>query len=368
MDGVSSDFASRVDGASAQRVRRIVQEARAGWPAVIADDADALLVLPAETATMASLAAFAEAAAGPSLLVLPSGPAQRIVPGARAPNGIIALRLSKADITPELLRALADPTIRSRPFGPTEAPAPRLADAALRLAKRAYLLPAVLVAPAAPVQARALVTASAEDLSDGSGAATVIERVAACSVPLDDASEARLVAFRPAGGGAEHLALLVGRPEEADAPLVRIHSQCFTGDFLGSLRCDCGPQLRTAIRRMSEEGAGILLYMAQEGRGIGLVNKLRAYALQDLGLDTLDANLALGWGADERNFAPAAAMLVALGVTRVRLLTNNPDKMDQLARYGIDVASRVSHAVPANGINDAYLETKARRFGHLLEI
>ncbi len=118
----------------------------------------------------------------------------------------------------------------------------------------------------------------------------------------------------PEGAAIEHLAIMVGQPEAADAPLVRIHSECFTGDLLGSLRCDCGVQLRGAIARMAEEGAGVLLYLAQEGRNIGLVNKLRAYTLQDRGLDTLDANRALGWGADERNFLIAATMLQALGL------------------------------------------------------
>jgi GTP cyclohydrolase II len=191
-------------------------------------------------------------------------------------------------------------------------------------------------------------------------------RVAEASLPLAEAQNARLVAFRPADGGVEHVALLIGEPEKAEAPLVRIHSECFTGDLLGSLRCDCGPQLHQAIQRMEAEGSGVLLYMAQEGRGIGLVNKLRAYALQDRGLDTLDANRALGWDADERNFAAAALMLRDLGITRVRLLTNNPDKVAALQAAGIDVAGRLRHAIAANGVNDSYLETKARRFGHLL--
>jgi GTP cyclohydrolase II len=147
---------------------------------------------------------------------------------------------------------------------------------------------------------------------------------------------------------------------------VRVHSECFTGDLLGSRRCDCGPQLHQAIQRMEAEGAGVLLYMAQEGRGIGLVNKLRAYTLQDAGLDTLDANRALGFGADERSFAAAATMLRQLGVTRVRLLTNNPDKIAGLTAHGIEVTGRISHAIAANGVNDLYLQTKARRFGHLL--
>ena len=177
---------------------------------------------------------------------------------------------------------------------------------------------------------------------------------------------ARIVAFRVPDSGVEHLAILVGRPETAETPLVRMHSECFTGDLLGSLRCDCGPQLRGAIARMAAEGAGVLLYLAQEGRGIGLVNKLRAYALQDRGLDTVDANRALGWGADERNFMVAATMLEDLGIRRVRLLTNNPDKIAALTACGIDVTRREQHAFPANGVNDAYLAAKKTRFGHLL--
>jgi GTP cyclohydrolase II len=201
-------------------------------------------------------------------------------------------------------------------------------------------------------------------------AATSLTRVAEAAVPLEDAPDARIVAFRAADGGIEHLAILVGKPEamavEGGAPLVRAHSECFTGDLLGSLRCDCGPQLRGAIRRMAADGGGVLLYLAQEGRGIGLVNKLRAYRLQDGGLDTLDANRALGYGADERSFLVAATMLRGLGVERVRLLTNNPDKMAGLAACGIAVVGREAHRFEANGVNDRYLATKAERFGHLL--
>jgi GTP cyclohydrolase II len=195
--------------------------------------------------------------------------------------------------------------------------------------------------------------------------------VAEAAVPLHDAPDARILAFRAADGGIEHLAILVGAPEAVQeaggAPLVRLHSECFTGDLLGSLRCDCGPQLRGAIARMAREGAGVLLYLAQEGRGIGLVNKLRAYALQDAGLDTLDANRALGWGADERSFLVAAAMLEQIGIGRVRLLTNNPAKVAALAACGVAVVAREPHAFAPNGVNDAYLRTKARRFGHLLD-
>ena len=185
-------------------------------------------------------------------------------------------------------------------------------------------------------------------------------------MPLAGAEDARVVAFRAPDAGIEHLAIVIGAPERAEAPLVRLHSECFTGDLLGSLRCDCGPQLQLAIRRIAAEGAGAVLYLAQEGRGIGLVNKLRAYALQDGGLDTLDANRALGWGADERRFLIAATMLGELGIKRLRLLTNNPAKVEALAAYGIDIAGREKLAIAPNGINDGYLATKASRFGHRL--
>ena len=179
--------------------------------------------------------------------------------------------------------------------------------------------------------------------------------------------DARIVAFRPHDGGAEHLAIIIGRPDLAAPVLTRLHlRRCFTGDLLGSLRCDCGDQLRGAIAMIAKEGGGVILYLAQEGRGIGLVNKLRAYALQDRGFDTVDANEQLGFDDDERVYLPAVRMLRALGFTRVRLLTNNPAKVGALVRHGIDVTERVPHSFPSNEHNWAYLQTKAKRSGHLL--
>jgi GTP cyclohydrolase II len=164
------------------------------------------------------------------------------------------------------------------------------------------------------------------------------------------------------------VALLIGKPETADAPLCRLHSECLTGDLFGSLRCDCGEQLNGAIARMAEEGAGVLLYLRQEGRGIGLVNKLRAYRLQDQGLDTVDANTHLGFQPDERDFAIAATMLQRLGFDHVRLLTNNPDKVQALGRNGVIVDERVALSFAPNNHNRFYLETKARKSGHLLRV
>jgi GTP cyclohydrolase II len=163
----------------------------------------------------------------------------------------------------------------------------------------------------------------------------------------------------------EHLAIVIGEPSSRKPVLVRLHSECFTGDLLGSLKCDCGEQLRGAVRAIEAAGGGVLLYLAQEGRGIGLINKLRAYRLQADGFDTIDANLRLGFEADERLFQPAAAMLRQLGITRVRLLTNNPDKVAGLAACGIEVLERVPHSFPANKHNEFYLQTKQSRAGHL---
>ncbi len=185
-------------------------------------------------------------------------------------------------------------------------------------------------------------------------------------VPLEDAENATVIAFRPEDGGQEHLAIVIDEPAKDKPVLIRLHSECFTGDLIGSLRCDCGPQLRGAISEISRSGqGGIVLYLRQEGRGIGLVNKLRAYALQDRGFDTLDANEELGFDADERVYRPAAEMLRQMGFETVRLLTNNPEKLTGLESWGIQVSERVPHKFPSNGHNEFYLQTKKDRAGHL---
>jgi GTP cyclohydrolase II len=252
------------------------------------------------------------------------------------------------------------------------ADAPEAAAAALALGKLARLLPAMVVAPvkpgwaSLPAGADLLSVPAVDLLAYPLELAASLTKVAEVAIPLDAARDARLIAFRALDQGIEHMAILVGDPAAQAAPLVRVHSECFTGDLLGSLRCDCGPQLQGAIARMAAEGAGAVLYLSQEGRGIGLINKLRAYTLQDAGLDTVDANQALGWQADERNFHIAAAMLSALGIKRIRLLTNNPEKVASLAACGVEVVERVPHEFAPNGVNDGYLATKALRFGHLL--
>ncbi|MFO1037371.1 MAG: GTP cyclohydrolase II [Geminicoccaceae bacterium] len=239
---------------------------------------------------------------------------------------------------------------------------------AIELCKLAGLLPAVLVTAVEniPHGAERALIETGSVVAYRRLQASSLRPVSEARVPLADAEQVRVVSFRPIDGGPEQYAILVGEPERQAAPLARLHSECFTGDLLGSLRCDCGDQLRGAIRRMAEEGAGVLLYLAQEGRGIGLVNKLRAYMIQDRGLDTVDANHHLGFDNDERDFWSAATILRQLGIGRVRLLTNNPTKIDQLRRYGIEVTGRVPHIFESNAHNHDYLLTKAHKSGHML--
>ena len=184
-------------------------------------------------------------------------------------------------------------------------------------------------------------------------------------MPLIDAEACELIAFRPLDGGMEHVAIRIGAPDPGQPVLIRLHSSCLTGDLLGSLRCDCGDQLRGAIQAIAGAVGGVLLYLAQEGRDIGLINKLKAYSLQDLGADTVDANTMLGYDDDERVYFPAAEMLKQLGIARVRMMTNNPEKIGQLAACGVEVVERVRHVFPSNRHNERYLAAKAARSGHL---
>jgi GTP cyclohydrolase II len=370
---------NQIDGERALRpAHRAVAELRRGGAALVASDQGAMLVAAAELASPATLARLDALGRSAPVLLLAPARAAAVLQGP-APGGAdapaVAFRLP-ATATPALLRALADPTAEPAATRPEPAPLPpaEAAAAAIQLAKLARLLPAVVVAPvetggdaAAFARRHDLLAVAAQAvLGYPNRVAATLTRVAEAAVPLEDSATTRIVAFRPADGGTEHLAIVVGDPWSAALPpLVRLHSECFTGDLLGSLRCDCGPQLRGALKLMAEEGAGVLLYLSQEGRGIGLVNKLRAYELQDQGADTHDANTRLGYGADERNFLIAAAMLRELGIATVRILTNNPDKMAALEACGITVANRVAHAFPATQHNARYLRTKAERFGHL---
>ena len=185
-------------------------------------------------------------------------------------------------------------------------------------------------------------------------------------LPLEVSEAGRLHIFRPDDGAEEHYAVEIGKPDRSQPVLSRLHSACFTGDLLGSLKCDCGPQLRGALAQMGAEGAGVLLYLNQEGRGIGLANKMRAYSLQDQGFDTVEANHRLGFEDDERDFRIGAEILKQMGFSSIRLMTNNPAKVARMESAGIKVTERVPLKVGENRHNTGYLATKAAKSGHLL--
>ena len=348
-------------------VDRAVAEIRRGGLVVVeAEDGTAALAMVAEAATNEGLARLARAA-GTTPVVALTGRRAAVL-GLAAEEHPVAVIGSNGPLTADQVERLADPLRAGRPeVGLTAAAGapPPWAVATVALIKLARLLPAAVVAPTTG-RHEDLFHVSADDvLAYPPLSAHSLRRVAEARVPLIDAEDSRIVAFRPADGGVGHLAIIVGQPDRDTPVLTRLHSECFTGDLLGSLRCDCGDQLRGAIAELSRVGSGVLLYLAQEGRGIGLVNKLRAYDLQDDGFDTLDANQQLGFDDDERVYLPAAEMLRLMGIRQVRLLTNNPAKVEGLARHGIEVTERVPHVFPSNGHNEEYLKTKATRGGHL---
>ncbi len=367
------------DAAVLRAVERAIAELRRGEPVLLWDtEGQAALVLAAEQAGDESLARLDALSEGSIHLVLTGRRAHALGLGqanaeAEA-ESIVAIEVS--DLRARAIVELADPT--GGPRGPLGAlilgAVPEaLGAGAVDLAKLARLLPAALLvardlggeAPRSWAAAHDVPALATSEIGAYRFAgARALTRVAEARLPLAEADNTRVIAFRPGDGGLEHLALVIGEPRHDESVLVRLHSECFTGDLLGSLRCDCGDQLQGAIAAIHDAGRGVLLYLSQEGRGIGLVNKLRAYQLQDRGADTAEANEQLGFDADERIYLPAAGMLRQLGFGRVRLLTNNPDKVAALAHCGITVEERVPHAFPSNAHNDFYLATKASRFGH----
>jgi GTP cyclohydrolase II len=350
---------------SAAAVRTAIALLRAGRPVRIAGRVP-IAVLAVETATEELLN-----------LIDPEDRAKLMISGERAAALHLANEREAADpgapvviehaswLDVSTALAIADPgkDLDRPPIGPLQpvgTECTESARAALDLARSAGLLPALwLLDPEA-----ADVGVSVEDIVREKKQPSV-EIVARAKLPLENMPPTQIVAFRASDDGQEHVALVVGA-FGGKPPLVRLHSECLTGDVFGSLKCDCGPQLQEALHIIGNDGGGVLLYLRQEGRGIGLVNKIRAYSLQDRGLDTVDANRRLGFADDERDYGHAAAMLRALGIEEVRLLTNNPSKVAGLEAAGITVMERVAHQMPANPHNADYLATKRKRSGHLL--
>ena len=358
-------------------VNRAVADLRRGDVVLLSDGTDAALIQAAEAIDDEDLArAITLTGARPVLATtLRRAIALELAPEEDAAGKVVEL-VPPADASAVFLRELADPTVvreaSATPVGVTRVGPKSLTSAAIEVAKLARLLPAIACFPIAPregaliARREGIIEVGLDQVFDHrSVLARTLRRVAEANVPLVDAERTRIVAFRPDDGGTDHLAILVGEPQGPAPVLARIHSECFTGDLLGSLRCDCGDQLRGAIKFISEAGGGIVIYLAQEGRGIGLVNKLRAYKLQDTGFDTVDANLQLGFESDERVYQPAAEILRHFGFDKVRLMTNNPEKVAALAQHDIEIVERVPSIFPQNDHNRNYLATKAKRSGHL---
>ncbi len=345
---------------------------RMGVPVVLCDGAISVLVLAAETLRAARLADMAGLGGAP-VVAITGRRAETLK--ARAYDGDLARVVLPEAAGLAWVRALADPAddLNVPMKGPLITERDGNADLhrlALKLAKSARLLPAVVVARVA--DGPGFGAAHGLTLIDHASAAPhlaesrPLHSVVSARLPMAVAQAGRLHVFRPQDGGEEHYAVEIGRPARERPVLARLHSACFTGDLMGSLKCDCGAQLRGAMAQMGAQGAGVLLYLNQEGRGIGLANKMRAYSLQDQGFDTVEANHRLGFEDDERDFRLGADILKSLGFTAVRLLTNNPAKIAMMEQAGVSVAERVPLKVGETDHNRAYLATKAAKSGHLL--
>jgi GTP cyclohydrolase II len=344
---------------------RACAEFRSGRPILITTSRETLLVLPVEGLSEERLAAFTKLAAPSRLqLAITSRRARALGLDTSEP---VALTLSNDVSADVVLSLVADITTHSAIDHVT---AGRAATAAVDLAKLALGLPAVLMAPAParlPTSDIAIVTIDATAVTNFRRTALRSLRISAeTDMPLHGGMDARFVVFSDSIGGAS-AAVIIGKPDLSRPVLVRLHSACLTGDVFGSRRCDCGDQLRLSLKQLNEAGGGIVLYLAQEGRGLGLANKIRAYKLQDAGLDTVDANTTLGFDDDERDYAVAARMLELLGCTRVRLLTNNPAKVDGLTDNGIEISGRLPLVTAVHADNRRYLSAKATRAGHRLD-
>ena len=346
-------------------VNRGLAELRAGRPVIVATDEEQVAALPVDGMTDDGLADFRRMCAPmrPHLIVA-ARRARALGLAAVGPTGLAVEDLHDASA---IFALAADRQVRRRL---DQVSAGAGADAAIALAKLAQRLPALLIGDGRAQGIRSndppLMIVAAHAVAHYREAASASLAIAAeATIPLNSGFPAKFVIFRDATGGSS-VAVVVGKPDSTKPVPVRLHSACLTGDVFGSRRCDCGDQLRLALPQLAAQG-GIILYLEQEGRGLGLANKIRTYQLQDAGLDTVDANTVLGFDDDERDYGMAARMLQMLGCTRVRLLTNNPAKLRGLSEAGIEVSGRVPLHGPINSDNQRYLAAKAKRAGHKLD-
>ncbi|WOF45599.1 GTP cyclohydrolase II (plasmid) [Sphingopyxis indica] len=347
---------------AARRAARAIDALRRGWALRITGADGALDLIAVESARDAALAGFAS---GDVLLSGERAVTLKLTNQRPAATpGPVRIAGTAESVAAAL--AIADPALDlanplKGPFRTVATGGEAAAAAAMTMARHAGLLPAFFVRDAEGEAETECSVGDVAALLDP----TRLEIAARARLPVEASESAEIVAFRSPEEASDHVALLIGK-RDANPPVVRLHSECLTGDVLGSLKCDCGPQLHAALHAMAGAPWGVLLYLRQEGRGIGLVNKLRAYALQDQGYDTVDANLRLGFPVEARDFAIAARMLELLHVPRIRLMTNNPEKVARLEKEGVEVVERLPLALPANPHNERYLATKRDRTGHQL--
>lgn len=349
-------------------VDRAIGELRRGRAVAITEDRVGFVFAAIETLGSALLQRLADVSPDTCLvLTAERARAANLAPEARRPMSLGLGGSARLDD----LRRLAGMSVDAARDAKAAALEPvaegdSLVLAALGLAKAARLVPALVGFKGERLADESLLEVSLSAILEYAAASTSgVQLISESRVPLAGSEASRVALFRDDYGGSEHVAVIIGEPDLSESVPVRVHSACLTGDLLGSLRCDCGDQLHTAIERIAGLGGGILLYLDQEGRSIGLANKLRAYAIQDTGVDTFDANRHLGFSSDERNYDVAAAMLQQIGVARVRLLTNNPRKIDALREHGIEVVDRLPLVSEPNEHNAEYLRSKRERAGHL---
>ena len=362
--------ASSSDYALTSRLRRNMRHAaeflRRGRPVLVHSTEASAIILACETIRHDMLAWLQGRPSGDTILAITGrrGTALGLIKSNRD-----AIRIAvRGELDAETITCLIDPSAEvpsGLDLSRLEVLPPQEIDrACIALVKFAGLLPAVVLPPPDQAASEPVLSINTADISlDAAAAPLLIRNDTPVTIP--DIGNARAIVFQSLSDGVEHLVIVIGQIDTDQTVLTRLHSECLTGDLLGSLRCDCGEQLRGAIAEIARHGNGVLLYLAQEGRGIGLINKLRAYRLQDQGYDTIDANLQLGYEEDERSYVPAAQILGLLGIWRIRLMTNNPKKVDAVKRLGINVTEQVPHIFPSNRHNSAYLHTKAIRSGHL---
>ena len=359
----SGDISSWLGDPDRLAMQRAIGELRAGRPVkLLGHSGKAHIVAAAEVLGGERVSAWHSTTGGAVGLILPAPRLLHLGFVAQGPSRIELAGLTADEIDSMLLAVdTSVPVVPLRPASETEA-------TALELVKRAYLLPAAVVLPADSMINTPIVDVTTNAVNDFHElAARDLSVAARTRVPLAGAADSEFVIFRGGDGMHDQLALIVGQPNPEKPALTRLHSACLTGDLFASLKCDCGDQLRLAVSEIASEGAGILLYLDQEGRGIGLLNKMRAYGLQELGHDTVDADAVLGYGPDERRYEVAGAMLALLGFRKIILMTNNPGKITALENSGVDVVGNRRLIGTINPHNHNYLTTKAERAGHLLD-